>query len=173
MFFILFVSLVSSFQRSNLFFFKAIQSGDFRLNSICSSSAYQTELISASSAYPSVDKIRITHGIDASTITPKKPKIADPKVNVPTAPGSNPGDLFRTSRDVDKEFDEMINNNNYMVILYNDPVNKRAYVQKVLMEVFNWDENKAMTVMMQAHTYGLAVTGNPNPKSTYHNPSLI
>ena len=43
----------------------------------------------------------------------------------------------------------MINNNNYVVILYNDPINKRAYVQGVLMEVFNWDEMKANSVMMQ------------------------
>ena len=38
----------------------------------------------------------------------------------------------------------MLNNNNWNVILYNDPINKRAYVQGVLMDVFNWDENKAM-----------------------------
>ena len=53
----------------------------------------------------------------------------------------------------------MINDNNFVVILYNDPVNKRAYVQGVLMEVFNWDEMKSNSVMMQAHTYGLAIAG--------------
>ena len=60
---------------------------------------------------------------------------------------------------MDQEFEDMMSNNNYMVVLYNDPVNKRAYVQQTLMEVFNWDENKANEVMMQAHTYGLAIAG--------------
>merc|ERR1711918_201255 len=76
-----------------------------------------------------------------------------------SVPKENPGDLFKTTRSIEEEFEEMINNNNYVVILYNDPINKRAYVQGVLMEVFNWDEMKANSVMMQAHTYGLAITG--------------
>lgn len=95
-------------------------------------------------------------GIHASTVTPTKKPSAPGKIKVPK---ENPGELFKTSISIDEEFEEMLNNNNWNVILYNDPINKRAYVQGVLMDVFNWDENKANAVMMQAHTYGLAVLG--------------
>lgn len=94
--------------------------------------------------------------IQFSTVTPTKKPTAPGKIKVPT---ENPGELFKTSISIDEEFEEMLNNNNWNVILYNDPVNKRAYVQGVLIDVFSWDENKANAVMLQAHNYGLAVAG--------------
>ena len=69
------------------------------------------------------------------------------------------GISFKPSRDIEKEFEEFVNNDNYVVILYNDEFNKRAYVQKTLMDVFSWDENKSHSIMMQAHTYGLTICG--------------
>ena len=98
----------------------------------------------------------VTSSIQSSTVTPTKKPTAPGKIKVPA---ENPGELFKTSLSIDEEFEEMLNNNNWNVILYNDPINKRAYVQGVLIDVFSWDENKANAVMMQAHTYGLAIAG--------------
>lgn len=47
----------------------------------------------------------------------------------------------------------------YLVILYNDSLNKRGYVVEVLMEVFLWSETRANDVMMEAHVHGSAVCG--------------
>ena len=46
---------------------------------------------------------------------------------------------------VQKLYEEFIQENNeeYMVILYDDPFNKRAYVASVLMDVFSWSEDMA------------------------------
>ena len=42
------------------------------------------------------------------------------------------------SRDIQKEFEEYCNDEKYHVILYNDPFNKRAYVQQCLMEILSF-----------------------------------
>ena len=94
--------------------------------------------------------------VHSSTVTPTKKPTVPGRIKVPK---ENPGELFKSSTSIDEEFDEMLNNNNWNVILYNDPINKRAYVQSVLIDVFSWDESKANSVMMQAHTYGLAIAG--------------
>lgn len=49
------------------------------------------------------------------------------------------------SSNVQKLYEEFIQENNeeYMVILYDDPFNKRAYVASVLMDVFSWSEDMA------------------------------
>lgn len=96
--------------------------------------------------------------------------IAPPKVDKPAAPTTTPNPtktpaiprpdiLFKESIDIQKEFDESEFSDMYMVVLFNDPYNKRQYVSQVLMEVFSWTEVMASDVMMQAHTYGYAVTG--------------
>ena len=40
--------------------------------------------------------------------------------------------------DIEKEFNEYTDEETYVVLLYNDPFNKRNYVASCLMEVFSW-----------------------------------
>ena len=93
-----------------------------------------------------------------STIT------APPKVDKTTKKGNKiepqiPDFLFKENRDVQKEFEDYIDDNKFYVILYNDPFNKRLYVQQALMDVMSMTEAVAQDTMMQAHTYGFAVAG--------------
>ena len=68
------------------------------------------------------------------------------------------GFVIKESRSIADEIEAYFAEDNYMVILYNDPFNKRAYVSAVLQEVFKWDEMQADEVMLQAHNNGFAVT---------------
>ena len=92
-----------------------------------------------------------------STIT------APPRVEKPTKKGIKiepvPDFLFKENRDVQKEFEDYIDDNKFYVVLYNDPFNKRLYVQQALMDVMSMTEVVAQDTMMQAHTYGFAVAG--------------
>ena len=83
----------------------------------------------------------------STTISPNKPKISPGKTKSFPSPSFNPAEIFRS--DDDKQLNDKMENNNYIVILYNDPFNKRLYVQQTLIEVFNWDEAKANSIMMQ------------------------
>ena len=65
--------------------------------------------------------------------------------------------MVKETRSIADEIEEYFQEDNYLVILYNDPFNKRAYVSGVLQQVFKWDDMQADAVMMQAHTYGYAV----------------
>jgi ATP-dependent Clp protease adapter protein ClpS len=90
--------------------------------------------------------------------------ISPPKVDRTTKKGPKiepqiPDFLFKENRDVQKEFEDYIDENKFYVILYNDPFNKRVYVQQALMDVMSMSETVAQDVMMQAHTYGFAVAG--------------
>ena len=67
------------------------------------------------------------------------------------------GFAVKETRSIADEIEEYFQEDNYLVILYNDPFNKRAYVSGVLQQVFKWDDMQADAVMMQAHTYGYAV----------------
>jgi ATP-dependent Clp protease adapter protein ClpS len=108
--------------------------------------------------------MRRTHTITAqrlglisgsTVVTPSKPKIDTPgKVLVPQGTPEING-IFRPIY----EFEENIDESSWLVVLFNDPFNKRQFVQQALMEVFNWDESRANGVMMQAHTNGMAVCG--------------
>ena len=64
-------------------------------------------------------------------------------IEVPISP-----DLFKESRDIQKEFDNYGNDDKYAVILYNDPFNKRIYVATCLMEVFSWTEEMAAGIFL-------------------------
>ena len=64
-------------------------------------------------------------------------------IEVPISP-----DLFKESRDIQKEFDNYGNDDKYAVILYNDPFNKRIYVATCLMEVFSWTEEMAAGIRL-------------------------
>lgn len=45
----------------------------------------------------------------------------------------------------------------YHVLLFNDPVNTREYVCKIIVEVFGHTKSKAYEIMNHAHTSGFAV----------------
>ena len=64
-------------------------------------------------------------------------------IEVPISP-----DLFKESRDIQKEFDNYGDDDKYAVILYNDPFNKRIYVATCLMEVFSWTEEMAAGIRL-------------------------
>ena len=103
---------------------------------------------------------RFTYTQSANIIAP--PKVQPPKVDKPnkeTKTPSSPDIIFKQNIDIEKEFEEYIDEDTYLVLLYNDPVNKRNYVATVLMEVFSWDEALASSVMLEAHNSGFAVTG--------------
>jgi ATP-dependent Clp protease adapter protein ClpS len=78
----------------------------------------------------------------------------DIEIEVPNSPN-----IFKESRDFQKEIEDFFEEDKYAVILYNDPYNKRIYVATCLMQVFSWTEERAAEVMMQAHNFGFAVTG--------------
>ena len=92
------------------------------------------------------------------TVAPKKPKTSNPE-KIDVGEGS-PFIGFKTARDIEEEFNEFSESDNYFVILYNDEYNKRAYVQKTLMEVFSWDESKAFAIMMQVYRFCKLITQN-------------
>ncbi|KAL3772486.1 hypothetical protein ACHAWU_000048 [Discostella pseudostelligera] len=48
----------------------------------------------------------------------------------------------------------------WLVRLYNDPMNKREFVSRCLMEICGLGDGQAYSVMMQAHQNGIAVIGN-------------
>ena len=48
----------------------------------------------------------------------------------------------------------------WLVRLYNDPMNKREFVARCLMEICSLDDGEAYNVMMKAHQLGIAVIGN-------------
>lgn len=48
----------------------------------------------------------------------------------------------------------------WLVRLYNDPMNKREFVARCLMEIVGLDDGAAYTVMMKAHQLGISVVGN-------------
>eukprot|EP01038_Epipyxis_sp_PR26KG_P006700 gene6700-9191_t len=58
-----------------------------------------------------------------------------------------------------KDFEEFVESDKYVVILYDDPFNKRVYVAICLLEVFPWTEDMATAVMLQAHNFGFAILG--------------
>lgn len=107
---------------------------------------HQATSLSIVNATPTVTRPKRTTGIpDASPTV--NPDIAD----VPS--------IFKETRDIQQEMDTFLSQDHYYVILYDDPVNKRAYVANCLMDIFNWTEVVANDVMMRAHNFGYAITG--------------
>jgi ATP-dependent Clp protease adapter protein ClpS len=48
---------------------------------------------------------------------------------------------------------------NYLMVVYNDNFNNRAYVAAALAEVLGFNSDMSEAVMMQAHMYGYALAG--------------
>lgn len=93
---------------------------------------------------------------EMSTVAPPRPRTTTkPAPQVPDSPDI----IFKESRDIQREFEEFFQDNNYYCILFDDPFNKRKYVEAVLMQVFSWTQAYANEVMMTAHNTGFAVTG--------------
>lgn len=115
---------------------------------ICSVTIQQSVTISPSQI--------IHNNINLSTIVkPKKTDKTKKDIKIePPAP-----EIFKEARNFEQEFLDELDKDKYMVILYNDPFNKRQYVSQTLMEVFSWSQQEAENTMMQAHTYGFAITG--------------
>jgi ATP-dependent Clp protease adapter protein ClpS len=74
----------------------------------------------------------------------------------PAAPTKNP-DLEIIQR---SDSDEMsAKEPMWLVRLYNDPMNKREFVARCLVEICGLNDGMAFSVMMQAHQNGLSVIG--------------
>jgi ATP-dependent Clp protease adapter protein ClpS len=101
-------------------------------------------------------RVSLQRNTKMTTVAPPRPKTT--KKPAPEV-SESPDIIFKESRDVQKEFEEYFDNNNYYCILFDDPFNKRQYVASVLMQVFSWTEAFANEVMMTAHNTGFAVTG--------------
>ena len=88
-----------------------------------------------------------------------KIKVKKNKTKSPKSPTQNEEIIFKPS--IAQQFEDLFKEENdlYMVILFNDPFNKRAYVSQVLQDVFNFSEDMADDVMLTAHSYGFAVVG--------------
>lgn len=100
--------------------------------------------------------VRRATRIHSTTVAP--PKI-DRTKRKQTEKESEEVPLFSFKENTDDEAESFSGDQQWMVILYNDPINKRLYVQNVLMEVFSFSEAVAHETMMLAHTYGFSVCG--------------
>lgn len=67
--------------------------------------------------------------------------------------------FFSFKENKEDEAENFSEDEKWMVILYNDPINKRQFVQAAIMEVFQFTEAVAHETMMRAHVYGFAVCG--------------
>jgi ATP-dependent Clp protease adapter protein ClpS len=97
------------------------------------------------------------HSIDMSTVVKPKRKTDTKKDTAPPKTDKKDGFVVKESRSIADEIEAYFNEDNYLVLLFNDPFNKRAYVSAVLQEVFKWDDMQADAIMMQAHMNGFAV----------------
>jgi ATP-dependent Clp protease adaptor protein ClpS len=62
----------------------------------------------------------------------------------------------------------------YKVLLHNDDVNGMSYVARALQEVFGFEPAKAYSVMMTAHTQGVALCKvEPREPAEFHSERLI
>jgi ATP-dependent Clp protease adapter protein ClpS len=93
--------------------------------------------------------------------TKPKPRVGAPSRTAPTEPdkGIPPNVVIKPTSDIAKEMEEYFAQDNYLLILYNDNFNKRAYVASALAEILGFDQQMADAVMLTAHNYGFAVVG--------------
>mmetsp|Transcript_11884 Transcript_11884/g.21966 ORF Transcript_11884/g.21966 Transcript_11884/m.21966 type:complete len:162 (-) Transcript_11884:402-887(-) len=76
---------------------------------------------------------------------------------------ASPTPVKKKEKKVTNESDnetEKDNDRGWLVRLYNDPMNKREFVAKCLMEICGLDDGMSFTIMMKAHQAGIAVIGN-------------
>jgi ATP-dependent Clp protease adaptor protein ClpS len=95
-----------------------------------------------------------------STVIKPRKKTSKTIREAPEEPTIIPG-IFKESRNILKEFEEYVEerSENFILLLFNDPYNKRIYVATCLMQILSFTEEVAADVMMQAHTNGFAVVG--------------
>ena len=92
-----------------------------------------------------------------STVTKPKRKTSPDTKKKSAEPEKDGGFVIKESRSLADEMEAYFASDDYLVILYNDPFNKRQYVSGVLQEIFSWDDMQADAVMLQAHQNGYAV----------------
>lgn len=62
----------------------------------------------------------------------------------------------------------------YRVLLHNDDVNSMEHVVRALNRVFRFDQQVCEKIMMEAHTYGLALcTVEPFEQAELHRDQLV
>jgi len=146
------ITLFICLQYINSFNFPFIRSHTIKSSSLSppSSSPPSSSWLSSSKntllyrpLYPST---KLTTTTEASIIAPPKTdtkKKNDIKIDPLIKDNKN--------SNIQKLYEEFIEENNeeYMVILYDDPFNKRAYVASVLMDVFSWSEDMANSGKVQ------------------------
>jgi ATP-dependent Clp protease adapter protein ClpS len=101
--------------------------------------------------------------VPVAQVAPTKPKR---KVGIPTRtspakePSKDPDVIFKPSLDLAQAMEDYFDkDDNYLLVVYNDNLNKRAYVAAALAEVLGFNSDMSEAVMMQAHMYGYAVAG--------------
>eukprot|EP01082_Thalassiosira_pseudonana_P010538 g9183.t1 g9183 contig36:63966-64510(+) len=88
-------------------------------------------------------------------------RLLSPKTNLHMAAVA-PAPIKKSDIDTNYETDadsKSAKDPGWLVRLYNDPMNKREFVARCLMEICGLDDGAAYTVMMHAHQQGLSVIG--------------
>lgn len=131
----------------------------------CSYTLFKTFVRTATS---SISSPTGSNSVCVVTVPKRKEKIGDDVGFSPKKKSKDVSDIFiKESRDIEKEFEEFIGDDLYLLILYNDNFNKRQYVANALMLTLSWDEPKANEVMMMAHEFGWAVCGEYNKELAF------
>lgn len=94
-------------------------------------------------------------------VAPVKPKrkVVAPEKTKPKKEPKGPNIVIKPTTDIAKEMEEYFQDDKYLLILFNDNFNKRAYVAAALQEVLGFSSEMSEAVMLQAHNNGFAVAG--------------
>ena len=98
---------------------------------------------------------RIPYTLSTPVKAPPRRKTDVDQPSKPAAPKEK--FIIKERRSIADEMEQYFKKDDYIIILYNDNFNKRAYVLDCLMEVFKWEQSRAEAVMMAAHTMGAVV----------------
>lgn len=112
----------------------------------------------------------VSHGSHRSVVVPQGVRHASISTASPPPSGTRCYMATATPAPVKKKEKKVTNENEdqgeqqkdrgWLVRLYNDPMNKREFVAKCLMEVCGLDDGASFVIMMKAHQTGIAVIGN-------------
>ena len=108
--------------------------------------------------------------VPVAQVAPTKPKR---KMGILTRtspakePSKDPDVIFKPSLDLAQAMEDYFDkDDNYLLVVYNDNLNKRAYVAAALAEVLGFNSDMSEAVMMQAHMYGYANGTRSSARST-------
>eukprot|EP00802_Teleaulax_amphioxeia_P028206 Tamp_29810.p2 GENE.Tamp_29810~~Tamp_29810.p2 ORF type:complete len:174 (+),score=49.04 Tamp_29810:185-706(+) len=95
------------------------------------------------------------------SIHTRPPAVRSAVMQLPSRQGSSSGGsavLDKPAPLKSPEVEEKVGKDKmYHVLLFNDPVNTREYVSKIIVETFGHTKSKAYDIMNHAHTTGFAV----------------